>query len=154
MRGYLIPLMAGLVLAASAFMPWVNVGDLSLRGFPDLTALWVMGLGLLAAVLAVLSMITRKNSRHPLLLVGLVAFGIMLLSWEVVPQSVAKRVLTRSQAIAIVERTPMGEGPRAFAGSGIYAGLVASSIITGFGLTIVVRRVARPYVEVDPNDDV
>ena len=35
----------------------------------------MLGLGILAAVLALLSVVTRKNSRHPLLLVGLAAFG-------------------------------------------------------------------------------
>jgi hypothetical protein len=153
MRTYFIPFTAGLVLTASGFMPWVHVGSVPLRGFPDLAALWVMGLGLLAAVLAALSMITRKNSRHPLLLVGLVALGIMFLAWQIVPRSVESRALTRSQAIAIVERTPMNGAPTVLPGSGMYAGLIAASVITGFGLTIVVKRVARPYTVADPNDD-
>ncbi len=66
MRAYIIPLVAGVVLAASAFLPWVSVGDVTLTGVPELTALWVVGLGILAAILAILSLITRKNSRHPL----------------------------------------------------------------------------------------
>ena len=76
MRGYIIPLVAGVVLAISAFLPWVIIGEIVLRGFPDTMALWIVGLGTSAAVLATLSLITRKNSRHPLLLVGLVALGI------------------------------------------------------------------------------
>ena len=64
MRAYLIPLIAGAVLAVSAFLPWVVVGETSLRGVPDVAALWVLGLGVLAVVLATLSLITRKNSRH------------------------------------------------------------------------------------------
>ena len=154
MRAYFIPFSAGLALTTSGFLPWVTVGDLSLSGFPDLGALWVMGLGLLAAVLATLSMITRRNSRHPLLLIGLVALGIMFLSWRIVPRTVANRAVTRSQAIAIVDRTPVNETPAVFAGVGIYAGLASSLIITAFGLTIVVRRVARPYAPADPDDDV
>jgi hypothetical protein len=42
----------------------------------------------------------------------------------------------------------------AFAGSGIYLGLVAAAVIVCFGLTIVVKRVSRPYVVADPDDDV
>lgn len=154
MRAYLIPLAAGLVLAASAFLPWVIVGEIALRGFPDTMALWTVGLGAAAAVLASLSLITRKNSRHPLLLVGLIALGIMFLSWRIVPRTVADRALTRSQAVAIVEDRPLEDAPVAFVGSGIYVGLVASTVIVGFGLTIVVRRASHAYVLVDPDDDV
>jgi hypothetical protein len=153
MRAYIIPLVAGLVLAASAFLPWIIVGDVSIRGFPDMMALWIVGLGVIASVLATLSLWTRKNSRHPLLVVGLVALGIMFLSWRLMPRVMNDRALTRSQALAIVEDAPVQAAPKAAVGVGIYLGLVASAAIVGFGLTIVVRRAATPYaVEVD--DDV
>ena len=154
MRAYISPLLAGLALAISAFLPWVIVGEISLRGFPDTLALWTMGLGGSAAVLATLSLITRKNSRHPLLLVGLISLGIMFLSWRILPQSVADRALTRSQAMAIVEDRPLGEVPDTVVGSGIYLGLAASTVIVGFGLTIVVKRASHAYAIVDPDDDV
>ena len=94
MRAYFFPLVAGIALAASAFLPWVVVGnDVALTGFPDTAALWITGLGAAAAVLATLSLITRKNSRHPLLLVGLVALGIMFLSWRIMPRTISSRAL-------------------------------------------------------------
>ena len=102
MRAYFVPLVAGLVLAISAFFPWVVLGELRLNGFPDTAALWAVGLGLTASLLASLSLITRKNSRHPLLVVGLVALGIMFLSWRLMPRAAADRALTRYQALAIV----------------------------------------------------
>jgi len=154
MRAYIIPLVAGVALAVSAFLPWVIVGEVSLRGFPDTLALWTLGLGGSAAVLATLSLITRKNSRHPLLLVGLIALGIMFLSWRILPQSVADRALTRSQAMAIVEDRPLDAVPDTLVGSGIYLGLVASGVIVAFGLTIVVKRASHAYAVVDPDDDV
>jgi hypothetical protein len=153
MRAYIIPLVAGLVLAASAFLPWIIVGDVSISGFPDMMALWIVGLGVIASVLATLSLWTRKNSRHPLLVVGLVALGIMFLSWRLMPRVMNDRALTRSQALAIVEDTPVQAAPKAAVGIGIYLGLVASVAIVGFGLTIVVRRAATPYA-VDVDDDV
>ena len=153
MRAYFIPLVAGLVLAISAFLPWVTVGEVRLAGFPDVTALWIIGLGTLAAVLAILSLITRRNSRHPLLIVGLVALGIMFLSWRLMPRIVADRALTRSQALAIVENRPLGSSPDAAVGNGIYLGLAAACAIVGFGLTIVMKRVAQPYAA-EPDDDV
>ena len=153
MRAYLIPLTAGLVLAASAFLPWVIVGDVALRGVPDVAALWVAGLGALSAVLATLSLITRKNSRHPLLVIGLAALGIMSLSWRIVPRLAGARALTVSQAFAIVEDRPLDSAPIAVVGSGIYLGLAAAFVLVGFGLTIVVKRVSEAYAIPDSDDD-
>ena len=154
MRGYIVPQVAGVVLAASAFLPWVRVGEISLAGVPDTTALWIVALGVLASVLATLSLITRKNSRHPLLLIGLVALGLMFLSWQLAPTAVAERLLTRAQALAIVEDQPFSSAPSTVVGEGIYLGLIASFAIAGFGLTIVDKRVSRPYVVETPDDDV
>jgi hypothetical protein len=154
MRTYFIPLVAGLVLAGSVFLPWVVVGDVVLKGVPDVTALWVAGLGVAAAVLAALSLITRKNSRHPLLIVGLAALGLLLLSWRILPKTAGERALTVAQAISIVEDTPMATAPVALVGSGIYVGLAASLVLVAFGFTIVIKRASQPYVVVDKDDDV
>lgn len=154
MRGYLVPFFSGLALVACGFLPWIIVDEVRLIGFPNVYPLWVMGLGGLSAVLAVLSMITRKNSRHPLFLAGLAALGILLLSWRVMPKSVDRQLLSRAQAIAIVDGTELITPPHALVGSGIYVGLVASAAIVLFGFTIVLKRVTRPYVVSDPNDDV
>ncbi len=155
MRGYLVPLGAGVALVISAFLPWVIVGDVTLKGVPDMAALWVAGLGALAAILATLSLITRRNSRHPLLIIGLVALGIMFLSWRVMPRSAGARALTLSQAFAIVEGTPVGtSGPVALPGSGIYLGLGAAAVLVCFGLTIVIKRASSVYVVAAPDDDV
>ena len=154
MRAYFIPFVAGIVLGGSAFLPWVIVGGESLSGIPDVWALWVAGLGALAAALALASLITRRNSRHPLLIVGLCALGIMFLSWRIMPRTAGERALTISQAFAIVENTPMSAAPEAAVGIGIYLGLVASVVLVAFGLTIVVKRVSTAYVVTSPDDDV
>jgi hypothetical protein len=52
MRGYFIPLVAGVVLTISAFLPWVIVDGIVRTGICDVTGLWIAGLGALAAVLA------------------------------------------------------------------------------------------------------
>jgi hypothetical protein len=154
MRAYFVPLAAGVVLAASTFLPWVIVGGVSMQGVPDVAALWVAGLGALAAILSVLSLITRKNSRHPLLIIGLIALGIMWLSWRVMPATAGERALTISQAFAIVENTPLTVAPPAVVGLGIYLGLASASVLVAFGLTIVVKRATQPYVIASPDDDV
>jgi hypothetical protein len=154
MRAYFVPLTAGVVLVASTFLPWVVVAGTSMAGIPDVSALWVAGLGALAAVLAMLSLITRKNSRHPLLIIGLFALGILLLSWRIMPATAGERALTISQAFAIVENTPMTAAPEAGVGMGIYLGLAASCVLVAFGMTIIVKRVSQPYVVADADDDV
>jgi hypothetical protein len=154
MRAYFVPLAAGVVLAASAFLPWVVIADVSLKGVPEAPGLWIVGLGALAAVLATLSLITRKNSRHPLLVIGLASLAIMFLAWRIMPRNAGQRALTISQAFAIVENTPMREAPRASVGAGIYLGLLSSVVLVAFGLTIVIKRVSQPYVAVETDDDV
>ncbi len=154
MRGYYVPLVAGVVLMLSTLLPWVRLGDMTLRGLPSVPAMWIAGLGAIAVLLATLSLITRKNSRHPLLVVGLVALGIMALSWRVLPRSVVDRAVSLSQADAIVEGTPPEPTPDAVIGAGVYVGAVAAALITLFGLTIVVKRVQQPYAIASQDDDV
>jgi hypothetical protein len=103
MRTYYIALVAGVVLIASAFLPWVLVGDTAIGGVPDLAGLWILGLGISAVVLASLSIYTHKNSRHPLLLVGLVALGIFFLAYQWMERSAVQHAWARSQALAIVD---------------------------------------------------
>jgi hypothetical protein len=156
MRGYFIPFVAGVTLTISAFLPWVVVSGVSRAGAPDAPGLWVAGLGVTSAVLAALSLVTRRNSRHPLLVVGLLALGIILLTWRIVPRLAGEEARTISQALAIVDDTPVRDipaVPAALVGSGLYLAGVASMTLVAFGLTIVVRR-ARPYVVPDVDDDV
>ena len=154
MRAYFVPLIAGIVLTASTFLPWVIVGTVSMTGVPDVAALWVAGLGALAAVLALLSLITRKNSRHPLLIIGLFALGITALSYRIMPLAAGDRASTIAQAFAIVENTPMAAETKAGVGVGIYLALASSAILVAFGLTIIVKRVAQPYAVATQDDDV
>lgn len=154
MRGYYFPLVAGIALIASTFLPWVVVGDTTLRGIPNVPALWVAGLGVIAVALATLSIITRKNSRHPLLVVGLAALGILVLSGRVLPRAMAERAASMAEALAIVEGTPAAAAPAGLIGIGIYIGIAASTVIALFGMTIVIKRAAQPYAVASADDDV
>ena len=154
MRAYFVPLVAGVVLTVSAFLPWVILGEASISGVPDVEALWVAGLGALAAVLALLSLVTRKNSRHPLLIIGLFALGITFLSLRIMPRTAGERASTMAQAFAIVDDMPVSAAPVPVVGIGIYLGLAASCALVAFGLTIVVKRASQPYIVAPPDDDV
>ena len=152
MRAYYMPLGAGAALTVSAFMPWMLMGEQQLGGVPDVAGLWVLGLGILAVVLAALSVITRKNSRHPLLLVGLAAFAIVLLTEQLMERSAAAQAWARSEASAIVRGGAAEVQPSPAMALGGYLALAAATVITLFGLTMVVRRVASPYAVPDDDD--
>jgi hypothetical protein len=153
MRAYLIPAAAGILLIVSAFLPWMKMGDVPLGGVPDMAGWWVFGLGLTAVVLAGLSIWTRKNSRHPLLLVGLVACAILFLGYQWMSRTIRDSAWAQSQARAIVENVPVVTPPDAVVGPGIYLGLAAAMVLVLFGLTIVVKRVPRAYA-VSEDDDI
>lgn len=147
MRAYYWPVAAGLLLMVSAFLPWVVVGTTTLGGVPDVAGLWILGLGALAVVLASLSIWTRRNSRHPLLMVGLAALGVMYLAYRLMRRAAAEQAWATGQALAIVDGVPAAAAPSTRIGAGMYVGLAASAVLVLFGLTIVVKKVARPYAE-------
>jgi hypothetical protein len=152
MRAYYLPLAAGAVLAVSAFLPWVVHAGEGLGGLPSASALWVLALGVAAMILAALSVATRKNSRHPLLVVGLVALAVEFLAWQWLQRSVSEQAWASAQASAIV-RGGLAAPPGATTpGAGLYLGIAASAVIVLFGLTIVLKKASRPYAP--PEDDV
>jgi hypothetical protein len=153
MRSYYIPASAGVLLIVSAFLPWMRVGDVTLGGVPDPAGLWIFGLGAVAVLLAGLSIWTRKNSRHPLLLVGLAALAIMFLGYQWMSRTVRDAAWAQAQARAILTDSPAGAAPETAVGLGIYLGLFAASTLVLFGLTIVVKRVPSAYA-VPEDDDV
>lgn len=152
MRAYYLPLAAGALLVVSAFLPWVMHAGQGLGGMPSASGLWILALGVAAMILASLSVITRKNSRHPLLVVGLVALAVEFLAWQWLQRSVSEQAWANAQASAIVRGGAAAAPGPTTAGSGLYLGIAASIVIVLFGLTIVVRKAARPYAP--PEDDV
>jgi hypothetical protein len=151
MRAYYVPAAAGVLLTISAFLPWMFLEGTSIGGVPDPAGFWILALGVVAVLLAGLSIWTRKNSRHPLLLVGLTAFAVMFLGYQWLSRAVRDSAWARAQARAIVENVPVGAPPETSVGPGIYLGLAAAVVLVLFGLTIVIKRV--PSVYAAPEDD-
>ena len=151
MRAYYLPFAAGLLLFVSAFLPRVVHGGIGMGGVPSMSALWVLALGAAAMLLAALSVMTRKNSRHPLLLVGLIALGIEFLGWQWMAHAVTEQAWASAQATAIVEGREAALPAATSAGIGLYLGLTAAVVLVLFGLTIVVKNVANPYAA--PEDE-
>lgn len=152
MRAYFVPLAAGAVLVVSAFLPWVVIGGVGIGAVPAASALWILGLGIAAMVLASLSVITRKNSRHPLLLVGLLALAIEFLAWQWMLRSAAEQAWASAHAAAIVAGGRAATIGDPSIGAGIYLGITSSIVIVLFGLTIVLKQASRLYAP--PQDDI
>jgi hypothetical protein len=150
MRAYYLAIAGGALLIVSAFLPWVYVGDVAV-GVPRMAMVWVLALGGLAVLLASLSIATRRNSRHPLLLVGLVALGVHLFGQRVMMRAAEDRAWVDAQKPSIVYGFDARPPAETTNGAGIYLGAAASAVIILFGLTIVVRRASRPYLP--PIDD-
>lgn len=151
MRAYYWPIAAGTVLGGSAFMPWMSVGSQHYGGVPNPAGLGLLGLAVLAVVLAGLSIATRKNSRHPLLLVGLSAIGLLFLAERLMERSAAQQGWAASQARAIVQGGQAAPALEPVMATGAYVGLGAATAIALFGLTIVFKR--APQIHADATDD-
>ena len=152
MRAYYLPIAAGMLLGSSAFMPWIVVGNRQFGGVPDVAGLWVLALAVLVLILAGLSIATRKNSRHPLLLVGLFAFGILFLAERLMERTAAQQGWATAQARAIVAGVEVAPALDPVMAPGVYLGLAASAIVALFGLTVVVRRAPQIYAEAEDDD--
>jgi hypothetical protein len=151
MRAYYLAIAGGALLIVSAFLPWVYIGETPIN-VPRMAMMWVLALGGLAVLLASASIATRRNSRHPLLLIGLVALGVHLFGQRVLMRAAEDRAWVDAQKSAIVYGLDARPPAETKIGSGIYLGAAASVIIVLFGLTIVVRRASRPYLPPDDDD--
>lgn len=152
MRAYYLPIAAAVLLGSSAFMPWVTVGTQRFGGVPDLAGLWILGLAILAVVLAGLSISTKKNSRHPLMLVGLLAFGVLFLAERLMERNASQQSWAAAQARAIVDGVALSPTPVPVMATGAYLGLAAATLIALFGLTVVVKRAPQIYAQADDDD--
>ena len=152
MRAYYLPIAAAVLLGSSAFMPWIAVGSQRLGGVPDIASLSVLGLAILAVVLAGLSISTRRNSRHPLLLVGLFAFGTLFLAERLMERTASQQGWAEAQARAIVDGVAVLPTLEPVMAPGAYLGLVAATLISLFGLTVVVKRAPQLYAQSEDDD--
>jgi hypothetical protein len=151
MRAYYLALAAGVGLTISACLPWILVEDQRLGGVPSVAALWTLALGGFAILLASASIVTRKNSRHPLLLVGLIALGVLFLGYLQLSHAATEQAWAETEARALVRGQTAGPAPVAHMGPGLMVGFPSSLLLVLFGLTIIFRRAGAPYAT--PVDD-
>ncbi|MFN7984867.1 MAG: hypothetical protein U0Q11_23740 [Vicinamibacterales bacterium] len=136
----LLPLVASLALAASAFLPWLRLGDVGLAGVPDPAGFFVLALGVLGAVLSLMRLFARRDTRRWLMLIGLAGLTVLIVVWRTGPVTIADRAQAHAEAIALVDNVPMTPVPAVHLGIGLMLGLVSSAAVLAAGLNGIIRR--------------
>ena len=141
-RPYAVALIGSVALAAAAFLPWLRLGEVRLPGIPDPAGFFVLGLGVLGSLLSGVGIITRRNTRQALVLVGLAGLTTLVVVWLRGPATIADRAQARAEAIALVDNVAIQPVPTVRIGTGLLLGIAASSIVAAVGL-IGARKVAE-----------
>jgi hypothetical protein len=139
-RPLLLSLIASGLVSGSAFFPWLRIGNIGLAGVPDPAGFFVLGLGLLGLVLSAIGMLTPRDTRQGLVLIGLGALTTLLVVWQTGPATVSDRALARAQAVALVDNVPVEPVPPVTVGAGLILGLLGAASVAGVGLAGAVSR--------------
>jgi hypothetical protein len=131
-------LAGGAALIVSPFLPWLRIGDVALAGIPDPAGFFVLALGIVAVVMSLASIATRRKAPYALLLVGVAACTTLMVVWRTGPATVARRALARAEAVSLVDNVPMVRVPPVGVAAGLYVGIagslaVAAAILAGRG---------------------
>ena len=135
MRSPLLPLVGSVALTASAFLPWIRLGAVGLAGIPDPTGYFVLVLGVVGVLLSVVRVLTRRDTRQWLMLVGLAALTALVVVWQTGPRTVADRAQAHAEAVALVDNVPLLPVPSVSLGYGLVFGLLGAAVLTIAGLT-------------------
>jgi hypothetical protein len=124
----------GLALVASAFLPWLRIGDVALAGVPDPAGFFILTLGLVAVAIALIAAVLRPLPPFVLMLAGVAAVTALVVVWRTGPETVAYRALARAEAVALVDSVPVQPVPPVHVGAGVFVGMAG-------GLAVVVSGV-------------
>jgi hypothetical protein len=139
---YLVSLVGSAALAASAFLPWLRIGEVGLTGVPDPAGFFIVGVGVLGVLLSALGLWSRRDPRQVLVLAGLAGLTTLAVVWRSGPLTIAERAQARSEAIAIVDNVAPPAVPPVGVGFGLFVGLLGAGAIAAAGLTVL--RETRP----------
>lgn len=139
-RPYILALIASGALAAAAFLPWLRLGEIGLPGIPDPAGFFVLGLSGVGLLLSLAGILTRRHTRHVLVLVGLAGLTTLVVVWVTGPSTIADRAQARAEALALVDNVAVQPVPPVRIGAGLVLGLAASAAIAAVGLTGVRSR--------------
>jgi hypothetical protein len=133
----LLSLGGSAALAISAFLPWLRLGDIGLRGVPDPAGFFVLGVGTLGVLLAVVSLLTTRQTGQVQVLVGFAGLTTLGVVWLTGPATIAARALARAEAVSLVDNVALQPPPAVGIGVGLLLGLSAALIVAAAGVASV-----------------
>lgn len=134
-RTPLIGLAGSIVLAVVPFLPWLRLGEVGVTGMPDPAGFFVLALGTVGCALAAVDVISARDMRQWLFLVGLAALTALVVVWWTGPDTIADRALARAQALAIVDKVSFQPPPPVRVGLGLVVGIAAAVVVLVVGAT-------------------
>ncbi|MEQ1910288.1 MAG: hypothetical protein ABMA15_15785 [Vicinamibacterales bacterium] len=135
MRSSILSLIGSIALTASAFLPWLRLGDVGLPGIPDPAGFFVLALGIVSLLLSGVGAFTRRDVRPWFVLLGLAGLTTLAVVWRTGPATIADRALSRAEAVSIVDGVPIQPVPPVRVGSGLLVGLVGAMMIAAAGVS-------------------
>ena len=133
-RPYYLALVGGIALAVSVFLPWLRLGDIGLAGIPDPAGFSVLALGVLGLLLSLVGILTRRDTRPGIVLVGLAGLTTLAVVWLTGPATIADRAQARAEAVALVDNVPAQPVPPVGVGIGLIVGIAGAATIAAAGL--------------------
>src|SRR6478672_9602483 len=121
-------------MSVSTFLPWLRIGDVGLPGIPDPAGYFVLGLGAVGTLLSVVGIVTGRNTKQGLVLVGLAGITTLVVVWYSGAATIADRAQARAEAIAIVDNVPVLPVPAVHIAFGLLLGLTGAAAVAGVGL--------------------
>jgi hypothetical protein len=121
-------------MGASAFLPWLRIGDVGLPGIPDPAGYFVLGLGAVGALLSAAGLRGGRNTKQGLVLVGLAGLTTLVVVWYSGAATIADRAQARAEAVAIVDNVPVLPVPAVHSATGLLLGLVGAAATAAVGL--------------------
>jgi hypothetical protein len=134
MRSSVLSFAGSVALVVAAFLPWLRLGNVGLSGVPDPAGFFVLALGAVGVILSAIRLLTRRDTRQWLVLVGLAGLTTLGVVWWTGPAVIADRARARAEAISIVDGVPLETVPAVRAGFGLFVGLAAATLLVGVGL--------------------
>lgn len=132
-RSHYLALVGSVALAAATFLPWLRLGEVGLAGIPDPAGFFVLALGVVGLLLSLVSILTRRDMRPGLVLVGLAGLTTLAVVWLTGPATIADRAQARAEAVALVDNVPAQPVPPVGVGFGLIVGIAAAAAIGAAG---------------------
>jgi hypothetical protein len=133
-RSFQLALLGSAAAVASAFLPWLRLGDVGLRGVADPAGVFVAVVGAAGVGMSVLGLRGRDRLAPWLVLVGLAVLTTLTVVWLNGPATIADRALARAEAIALVDRVPLQPVPPVRIGAGLVLGVLGALLVSAVGI--------------------